>query len=266
MSELLDFARRIAREAGQILHEGLSKPHEIRYKGAIDLVTEMDVASEKHVISAIRARYPDHAILAEESGASETANATHRWVIDPLDGTTNYAHGLPLFCVSIGLEVNGSMHLGVIYAPALDECYEAEVGHGAYCNGERIQVSETAELGKALLVTGFPYDVRVKSDNVVAFANFIHTAQAVRRLGSAALDLAWVASGRFDGFWEPRLKPWDLAAGSVIVAEAGGRVTGYHGKPFSIYGDEVLASNGHLHDPMIEVLARKTMLEGPTHG
>lgn len=260
MSELLDFARTIATEAGRILHEGFERPHEVRYKGAIDLVTEMDVASEKHLIEAIRRNYPDHAILAEESGA-QSSPSPYKWVIDPLDGTTNYAHGLPIFCVSIGLEKDGQPLLGVIYAPVLNELYEAEIGGGARRNGQPIRVSSTPTVDKALLVTGFPYDVQVKSSNLVHFSQFIHSAQAVRRLGSAAIDLAWVAAGRFDGFWEPRLAPWDLCAGAVIVAEAGGRVTGYHGQPFSIYGKEVLATNGQLHDEMCEILARTHMTE-----
>lgn len=255
MSELLDFAVQTARSAGQILKEGLNRPHEVRYKGAIDLVTEMDVASEKHVIDAIRARFPDHAILAEESGHSERENAQYRWVIDPLDGTTNYAHHLPIFCVSIGLEKDGVPLLGAIYAPAIDELYAAERGGGATLNGRAIHVSPTSELSKGLLVTGFPYDIKVKGANLIHFANFLNESQAVRRLGSAALDLAWVAAGRFDGFWEPRLAPWDLCAGSVIVAEAGGKVTNYDGSHFSIYGREVLASNGALHAQMMDVLA-----------
>ena len=250
---MLDFAVDIARQAGQLLHEGLARPHEIRFKGAIDLVTEMDVAAEELILAAIRARYPAHAILAEESGATEAASG-YKWVVDPLDGTTNYAHGLPIFCVSIGLEKDGEPVLGVIYAPALGELYAAAAGEGATLNGQPIQVSTVEALDRSLLVTGFPYDVQVKASNVAHFSRFIHKAQAVRRLGSAALDLAWVAAGRFDGFWEPRLAPWDLCAGSVIVREAGGKVTGYGGGPFSIYGKEVLASNGRVHDAMIDVL------------
>ncbi len=250
---MLDFAVEIARKAGDLLHEGLGGPREIRYKGAIDLVTEMDVAAEKLILDAIRARFPDHAILAEESGATD-APSGYKWVVDPLDGTTNYAHGLPLFCVSIGLEKDGEPLLGVIYAPVLKEMYAAEVGRGATLNGQPIRVSGVDTLQRSLLVTGFPYDVQVKATNLKHFGAFIHEAQAVRRLGSAALDLAWVAAGRFDGFWEPRLAPWDLCAGAVIVREAGGVVTGYGGGPFSIYGKEVLASNGVIHDKMIAVL------------
>lgn len=257
MSTMLEFAKDTAKRAGQLLKEGLSRPREIRYKGEIDLVTEMDVASEKLIIEAIRAHYPDHAILAEESGRSDQPDSPYRWVVDPLDGTTNYAHGLPIFCVSIGLEKDGEPLLGVIYAPMLDELYWAEVGQGAYLNGQKLGVSATQEVGKALLVTGFPYDVKVKSDNLVHFSNFLLAAQAVRRLGSAAIDLAWVAAGRFDGFWEPRLGAWDMCAGTVLVREAGGTVTNYVGGKFSIYEKEIVASNTHLHAQMLAVLAEQ---------
>ncbi|MDB5099293.1 MAG: Inositol-phosphate phosphatase [Cyanobacteria bacterium RYN_339] len=226
----------------------------MRYKGAIDLVTEMDVAAEKLILAAIAASYPDHAVLAEESGAHEGSSG-YKWVVDPLDGTTNYAHGLPIYCVSIGLELDGKPILGVIYAPNLGELFCAEVGGGATLNGKPIQVSQTTQVGKSVLVTGFPYDVGIKSSNLAHFTKFIHKAQAVRRLGSAAIDMAWVAAGRFDGFWEPRLAPWDLCAGSVIVAEAGGIITGYDGGPFSIYGREVLATNGRVHKEMADILA-----------
>jgi myo-inositol-1(or 4)-monophosphatase len=262
MSSMLEFAKDTALKAGALLKDGLSRPREIRYKGAIDLVTEMDVASEKLILEAIRANYPDHAILAEESGRSDQPDSRYRWVVDPLDGTTNYAHGLPVFCVSIGLEVDGEPTLGAIYAPMLDELYWAEVGQGAYLNGKKLSVSATTELEKSLLVTGFPYDVRVKSDNLVHFSNFLLTSQAVRRLGSAAIDLAWVAAGRFDGFWEPRLGAWDMCAGAVLVREAGGLVTAYDGGPFSIYEKQILASNGHVHSAMMETLKATTMPQG----
>ena len=262
MSTMLEFAKDTARRAGLLLKEGLSGPREIRYKGEIDLVTEMDLASEKLILEAIRANYPDHAILAEESGRSESPDSPYRWVVDPLDGTTNYAHGLPIFCVSIGLEKDGEPYLGAIYVPMLDELYWAETGQGAYLNGQKLSVSKTTELGKALLVTGFPYDVKVKSDNLVHFSNFLLSSQAVRRLGSAATDLAWVAAGRFDGFWEPRLGAWDMCAGTVLVREAGGTVTNYVGGPFSIYEKEILASNGALHPAMMEVLTRTHIATG----
>lgn len=253
MSELRAFAVEIAKTAGQLLLEGLEKPHDIRFKGEIDLVTEMDLASEASILEAIRRRFPEHAILAEESGRQDT-DSRYRWVVDPLDGTTNYAHGLPIFCVSLGLEKDGEPYLGVIYAPALGELYEAETGQGAYLNGRRLKVSDATALNRALLVTGFPYDVQDKSTNVADFGRFLHQARAVRRLGSAAIDLAWVAAGRFDGFWEPRLGAWDMCAGTVLVREAGGTVTAYDGSPFSIHNKEILASNGKLHQAMIDVL------------
>lgn len=228
----------------------------MRYKAStIDLVTEMDVASETLIKEAIAKAYPDHAFLGEESGATAPAASGYRWVVDPLDGTTNYAHGLPIYCVSIGLELDGRPVLGVIYAPSLGELYCAEQGGGATLNGKPIGVSTTNEVAKSVLVTGFPYDVRIKSANLAHFNSFIHQAQAVRRLGSAAIDLAWVAAGRFDGFWEPRLAAWDMCAGYVIVTEAGGRVTGYDGRPFSIYDREILATNGRIHDEMMGILA-----------
>ncbi|MEB3328373.1 MAG: inositol monophosphatase family protein [Candidatus Sericytochromatia bacterium] len=256
---MLSFAIELAQAAGDVLRDGFDRPHEVRFKGAIDLVTEMDLASEAVILEGIRTRYPDHAILSEEAGAeagaSSASGAAYRWVVDPLDGTTNYAHGLPLFCVSIGLEHHGERVLGVIYAPMLGELYATERGGGATLNGRPLRVSTTERLERALLVTGFPYDVQVKATNLQHFSAFIHQAQAVRRLGSAALDLAWVAAGRFDGFWEPRLAPWDLCAGTLLVEEAGGRVSGYAGGPFSIHGKEVLATNGRLHDAMCGVLA-----------
>ena len=263
---MLTFAREVALRAGELLKEGLHRPHDIRYKGAIDLVTEMDVAAEQLILRAIAATYPDHAVLAEESGDSQSSSSDYKWVVDPLDGTTNYAHGLPIYCVSIGLEHQGVPVLGVIYAPSLGELFCGEQGKGATYNDTAMRVSATTEVSKGLLVTGFPYDVQVKSTNLAHFGSFIHEAQAVRRLGSAAIDMAWVAAGRFDGFWEPRLSAWDMCAGVVLVEEAGGRVTRYDGSPFSIYGREVLASNTLLHDRMIEILARVSGGHEPGRG
>lgn len=263
---MLDFVIETARAAGELLRAGLNQPRTIHFKGAIDLVTEMDIAAETLILDAIRSRFPDHAILSEEAGASAAADASgYRWVVDPLDGTTNYAHGLPIFCVSIGLEHDGVPVLGVIYAPVLNEMYAAERGKGATLNGQPLRVSQIAKLDRAMLVTGFPYDVQIKSSNLQHFSSFIHSVQAVRRLGSAALDLAWVAAGRFDGFWEPRLAPWDLCAGSLLVQEAGGRVSGYDGSPFSIYGAEVLASNGLVHESMIDILRDNPFSAGAHH-
>jgi myo-inositol-1(or 4)-monophosphatase len=244
-----------ARGAGQIQRKGFGGPLNVRMKGAIDLVTEVDLACERHVVDTIRARFPDHAVLAEEGGATDGAS-DRRWVIDPLDGTTNFAHRFPFFCVSIALEAAGEPALGVVYAPMLDELFVAERGRGATLNGAPLAVSGADALVRALLVTGFAYDVHhAANDNLDHFAAFTRRAQATRRTGCAALDLSYVAAGRFDGFWELGLKPWDMAAGSLMVTEAGGRVTRFDGSPHRITDKEILASNGRLHAAMIEVLA-----------
>lgn len=254
---MLDFAVQTAREAGRILAERFGRITEVSHKGEIDLVTEADLASERFIIERIRNYYPRHAILAEESGPSDAGErrSDYVWIVDPLDGTTNYAHGYPVFAVSIALEHQGEILLGVVYDPMRDELFAAERGAGATLNGRRIRVSDVEDLNKAMLCTGFPYDVRERGEFARHFRNFIMTAQAVRRDGSAALDLAYVASGRFDGFWEEGLNPWDVAAGALLVEEAGGRVTDYQGRPFSIYRAPVLASNGLVHDAMMRVLA-----------
>ena len=256
---MLNFAIQTAREAGQLLAERFGSSLQITNKSEIDLVTESDLASERLIIDRIKTYYPSHSILAEESGA--TASASHeaqdewRWIIDPLDGTTNYAHGYPCFCVSIGLEHQGKLELGVIYDPLRDELFAAQRGKGLSLNGARVHVSMTSNLGSALLCTGFPYDVRERSEFARHFANFIMNAQAVRRDGSAALDLAYVACGRFDGFWEEGLHPWDVAAGVLMIEEAGGRVSRYDGSTFDIHTPPILASNGLLHEQMMRVLA-----------
>ena len=256
---MLNFAIQTARDAGSLLAERFGRALRITNKSELDLVTESDLASEKLIIDRIKTYHPRHAILAEESGASSPvspeAQSEWRWIIDPLDGTTNYAHGYPCFCVSIGLEHGGRMELGVIYDPMRDEMFTAERGEGASLNGRRISASPTNSLAGALLCTGFPYDVRERSEFARHFANFIMNAQAVRRDGAAALDLAYVACGRFDGFWEEGLRPWDVAAGSLIVEEAGGRVSNFNGGPLSIYDPPILASNGLIHEQMMRVLA-----------
>jgi len=255
---LLNFAIQTARDAGRILAERFGRTLEITNKSELDLVTESDLASERLIIERIKTYHPRHAILAEESGASSPVDqelrSEWRWIIDPLDGTTNYAHGYPCFCVSMGLEFNGRMEVGVVYDPMRDELFTAERGQGASLNGRRIQVSPVNSLSGALLCTGFPYDVRERSEFARHFANFIMNAQGVRRDGAAALDLAYVACGRFDGFWEEGLKPWDVAAGSLLIEEAGGRVSKYDGAPLNIYTPPVLASNGLLHEQMMRVL------------
>ncbi|MEZ5294003.1 MAG: inositol monophosphatase family protein [Vicinamibacterales bacterium] len=222
-------------------------------KGAIDLVTEVDVEVERAARALLTARFPDHDILAEELGGGRSG-ASHRWVFDPLDGTTNFAHGVPIFCASLALEIDGEAVVGAVYDPIRQELFTAERGVGAWLNGEPIHVSATATLIDALLVTGFPYDVHETLADVMAmFAAYVGQARAIRRLGSAALDLCWVAAGRMDGFWEERLQPWDTRAGALIVEQAGGRVSGMDGRPWDPEGGHLLASNGHLHEQMLTV-------------
>jgi len=253
---VLNFAIQTARDAGAILADRLGRA-QISNKGDIDLVTEADLASEKLIIERIRSHYPRHAILAEESGASEELNAGKsewKWIIDPLDGTTNYAHGYPCFCVSIGLERAGIVEVGVIYDPNRDELFAAERGQGATLNGRRMRVSDVSDLNQAMLCTGFPYNVRERPNFARDFANFTMEAQAVRRDGSAAIDLAYLACGRFDGFWEDGLNAWDVAAGLLLIEEAGGQISDFKGRPIDIYEAKVLASNGLIHDAMMRVL------------
>ncbi|HEX8181250.1 MAG TPA: inositol monophosphatase family protein [Pyrinomonadaceae bacterium] len=255
---MLDFAIQTARDAGRILAERFGRASlKVQHKGEIDLVTEADLAAERLIVERIRGYYPRHAILAEEAGDAGRAESAsdYKWIIDPLDGTTNYAHGYPCFCVSIGLEYKRELVLGVVYDPVLDELFAAERGGGATLNGRPIHVSAVADLNRALLCTGFPYDVRGRSDFARHFTNFIMHAQGVRRDGSAALDLAYVACGRFEGFWEEGLQPWDVAAACVIIEEAGGRVSRYDGSPATIYAPPIMASNGLLHEEMMRVLA-----------
>jgi myo-inositol-1(or 4)-monophosphatase len=228
-------------------------------KGAIDLVTEVDLECERMCRAVLAERFPDHDVLAEElsSGPNERPSSTHRWIFDPLDGTTNYAHGLPIFCASLGLEINGRTEVGAVYDPTRAELFTAERGEGAYLNGARLRVSDAERVIDALLVTGFPYDVHKQTDDLVGlFAAFLGQARAVRRLGSAALDLCYVAAGRFDGFWEQHLHPWDVAAGALIATEAGGRVTGMDGSPFDPASAHLVASNGRVHDAMLDVIQR----------
>ncbi|MDI3339573.1 MAG: inositol monophosphatase family protein [Sphaerobacter sp.] len=247
-----------ARRAGALLRQKVGRVREVRRKGPVDLVTEADRASEELILGAIRARFPEHAILAEESGAlsGSAGEAAYRWLIDPLDGTTNFAHGYPFYAVSIALEAAGEVVLGVVYVPPLDELYVAERGRGAWLNGRRLHVSQTATLLEALVATGFLYDVDARGRNLPHWANFMHATQAVRRDGSAAIDLCHVAAGRVDGYWEEGLAPWDAAAGVLMVREAGGRVTGYRGELFGLGGPTCVASNGLIHDAMLRVLAR----------
>ena len=251
-----EFAIETAKKAGALLKENVGKVGRIEFKGAVDIVTEVDRKSEELIMAAIGKTFPGHGILTEESPEVKQ-DSPYKWIIDPLDGTTNYSHGFPFFCVSIGFEEAGEVTFGAVYDPMLDELYTAEKGIGAALNGKKITVSAINDLGRGLLATGFPYDLRASRDNNLDFfSEFSLKAQAIRRAGSAALDLCYIASGRFDGYWEMKLRPWDVAAGALIVEEAGGRVTDFSGGPFSIYGRECLASNGLIHEDMIRILSK----------
>lgn len=258
MQNYLEVAVRAARSAGQMQRERLWSEHRVEFKGETNLVTEVDKESEELIVAMIREAFPDHDILAEENDYASSA-APCKWIIDPLDGTTNYAHGFPWFAVSIALEVNGEVQLGVVYHPMLDELFTVVRGKRAFLNGWPLHVSKRHPLKECLLATGFPYDrTRENENNFANFVNFQLAGRAVRRAGAAALDLAYVAAGRLDGYWECKLKPWDVAAGRLLVEEAGGRVTDHQGEPYSIYDHRILASNGLIHDEMVEILRQKT--------
>lgn len=247
----------IVLRAGDIQLSRRESGFRVDKKGAIDLVTEVDFECERMCRAVVAERFPGHDVLAEElsSGPGERARTSHRWVFDPLDGTTNYAHGLPIFCASLALEIEGVAQVAAIFDPTRHELFTAERGVGAFLNGTRLQVSGAATLIDSLLVTGFPYDVHRQTGDLVAlFGAFLGRARAVRRLGSAALDLCYVAAGRFEGFWEQHLQPWDVAAGALVVAEAGGRVTGMDGSPFDPGAGHLVASNGHVHDEMLGLI------------
>jgi len=241
-----------ARTAGAIQRERYRSDFRVRNKGALDLVTEVDLACEEAIRSVLAHRAPGTAVLGEEEGL--LGDGADRWIVDPLDGTTNYAHGYPVFCVSVAWEEDGAVRLGVVYDPLRDELFAAERGRGASCNGDPVRVSTVGTLARAVLATGFPYDRLTHPRNYAEFAALTQATQGVRRSGSAALDLAYVACGRLDGFWEPGLKPWDLAAGCLLVAEAGGLVTGYQGEDFTPYGADVVASNGAIHPLLLSAL------------
>jgi myo-inositol-1(or 4)-monophosphatase len=255
---MIDIAIRAAREAGLYLRENVGRARAVEIKKGEErnLVSEIDRGAEARIISLIRGAYPGHDVLAEESGGAE-ASATYRWIIDPLDGTTNFLHGVPIFSVSIGVEHRGEIVAGVVYDPNLDELFTAERGSGAFLNGRRLAVSSIDEMIRSLLVTGFPYDIAQHPRRAVDhFRNFLTAASGIRRLGSAALDLCYVAAGRFDGYWEVHLQPWDMAAGKLLVEEAGGRTTDFVGAPAHIHGGQIVASNGRLHQAMLDILAR----------
>ncbi|MEW6265573.1 MAG: inositol monophosphatase family protein [Thermodesulfobacteriota bacterium] len=257
--EILEVAQAAARSAGEILVSGWDRPKETRFKGEINLVTDFDLAAERAIVDRIKAAFPEHVILAEESGLTGP-DSQFRWYIDPLDGTTNFAHGFPVFCVSIAWEIHGpaarEIRAGVVFDPLRQEMFTAYKGLGAWMNGHPLAVSEINDLGRALLATGFPYDLHQKPDPVLTrFRNVCLAAQAVRRAGAAALDLAYVAAGRVDGFWEEGLYPWDTAAGILMVEEAGGRVTDLAGRPYNLQGKEILATNGRVHYNLSRILS-----------
>lgn len=251
---LLADLQQLARQAGEILAAGYEKEHQLDYKGEIDLVTEIDRRSEEFLVAELRRRFPGHQILAEEGGGQD--GGRYQWYIDPLDGTVNYAHGVPFFCVSIAYAVAGELTLAAVFDPLRDELFSAERGKGAWLNGRSLKVRPETELARSLLVTGFPYDIwKTAQNNLDHFSRFARISQGVRRLGSAALDLCYVAAGRFDGYWELSLKPWDLAAGVLIALEAGARVTSVTGgaecmsPPYS-----VLAAAPEIHGKMLATL------------
>jgi len=253
--EIHKVALRAARAAARIHLKWLSRTNVTRKTNPIDLVTEADHQAEAAVIDILQRAFPTHAILAEESGAN-AHQSEHRWIIDPLDGTTNFAHGYPQFCVSIAYEYRGKVRVAIILDAFKKECFVAQRGRGAQLNGKAIRVSSVTTLESALLATGFPYDRRERRRYYLAFWEaFMMRVQGVRRTGSAALDLAYVACSRIDGFWEFGLKPWDVAAGALIVEESGGHVSNMDGSPLDLAGGQIIASNGRLHQPMIEVLA-----------
>ena len=253
MSKYAKAAIRAAYASGLLIKRSVGKISDISFKGRDNIVTNVDKASEKLIIKMILNAFPDHSILSEES-SPVNSGSIYRWVIDPIDGTTNFAHAFPFFCVSIALEESGSIILGVVYDPMRDEIFIAEKGKGATLNGKRIEVSRVNKLGGSFLATGFSYGITRKDRNITHFKNLLVKTQAIRRAGSAALDLCYVACGRFDGFWEMNLHPWDIAAASLIVKEAKGVVTKFDGKPSSHYDRNILATNSRIHKQMVKSL------------
>lgn len=258
LTDILKDAELVARSAGDILYQAYSQPRQIEYKGAVNLVTGADRASEHSIVSALQEAFPDHAVVAEEGSNSDGPSGL-TWLIDPLDGTTNFAHGFPVFAVSMALRDAKQVLLGIVYDPMRDECFTAALGHGAMLNGKPIHVSDIPHMAQGLLATGFPYDRQTAEDNnSTAFGVFLRCCQGVRRAGAAALDLAYVACGRLEGYWEMRVQPWDIAAGMLIVREAGGRATSYQGAEQDdriLSGGKIVASNGLIHAEMLAVLA-----------
>ncbi|HZE96842.1 MAG TPA: inositol monophosphatase family protein [Planctomycetota bacterium] len=256
----LDFAKKIALQAGDFLKKNSSGRRLIKYKDDIgsNIVTDMDQASEAMIIKALKKEFPDHAIVAEESGLS--GDSPHKWYIDPVDGTTNFAHNFPIWAVTLAYEYRGKIQAGATYAPMLGELYWAGRGKGAWCNGRRLHVTKTSALNHALLCTGFSYLLEYRKVNLKYFTEFLMKAQAIRRMGAASLDLCWTAAGAFDGFWEMKLGPWDMAAGIVILEEAGAKITDFKGGPVDIRRGDFLGANPALHRRMLDVL-RNTKLD-----
>lgn len=246
-----------ARDAGRLLLEKFGTKLNVSKKGDINLVTEADLASEALIMERIRSHYPKHSILAEESGEAVVTGGDQswKWIIDPLDGTTNFAHGYPCWCVTLALEHDGEIVVGVTYDPTRNELFAAERGRGASLNNKPIRVSQTEELSESLIVTGFPYDLRERPELTRSLTELLLKARGVRRDGSAAIDMAYVACGRFDGFWEAGLNPWDVAAGYLLIEEAGGQVSRYDSSAFDIYTPPILATNGLIHSQMAGILA-----------
>ncbi len=257
MQKFIAVAKEAAQKAGALQRDKRGHVESIEFKGDINLVTEVDHACETIILDILQQNFPDHQILTEEAGGIEN-ESSYKWIVDPLDGTTNFAHSYPCHCVSIALEHEERVVLGVIYDPNRDELFEAIRGNGATLNGQKIQVSQNDSLKRSLLATGFAYDVHEACDNNLDhFADFILTSQAVRRDGAAAIDLAYVACGRYDGFWEMGLYAWDVAAGALLVTEAGGTVSMLDGDSLDIYGRRIVASNGQIHQEMLDTLAKK---------
>ena len=271
MDKIAQIGRQAALAAGAVMRLNYEKPHEITMKGAIDPVTETDYQCQEIIIGMIRQAFPDHGFLAEETAGGEPppdaqetgpglaweadAPPTCRWIIDPLDGTVNFAHGFPVFCVSIAFETDGVIEYGVVYDPMRDELFEGRRGQGAWRNGQPIRVSDTARLDRALIATGFPYDIRERvTASMTRLGRVVASAQGVRRAGAAALDMCYVACGRFDGYFEENLKPWDTAAGVVIVTEAGGKISTFDGDDYDIFAPNIAVSNGGLHHNIIALI------------
>jgi len=255
LNDYFNTAREAVGEAGTILIEHFTKKKDIIYKGEIDIVTDVDLKSEETIFKCIKNNYPSHRFLSEETHR-EKQESEYLWIIDPLDGTTNYAHGYPCFCISVALEISGKVELGIVYDPLRDEMFHALRGKGAFLNNNPIKPSQISSLNNALIATGFPYDIREDPvNNIAIHDHVIMKAQAIRRDGAAALDLCYVAAGRLDGFWELKLSPWDIAAGGLIIEEAGGSITDFSGKFYSVYDKEVLATNSHIHEELRREIA-----------